>query len=183
MTGLPTDRRGTYFLFQGLLTAVLLLLFLYEYRGYEGWIVRFWSLSLLLLASLFLLKAAPADFFSLWWAQTGLFLFDAGIASVTLMWTNPHSEFYLLYILILFGAALTRSVAQSLILGIVIALLYLISAWKPHSGLPQDAEFWLKFDFLCVFTSLMAILSRDAQQTQQEQERRYQRRTIQIERL
>src|SRR5206468_5806656 len=83
MIELRTDRRATYFQFQGLLTAVLLLLFLYQYRGYEGWVLRFSCLSILLLASLVLLKAAPADFFSRWWAQTGLFLFDAAIASVT----------------------------------------------------------------------------------------------------
>src|SRR5208282_5614293 len=89
MSELRIDRRGTYFLFQALLTAVLLLLFLYQYRGFEGWVFRFSFLLTFLIASLVILKAAPADLFSRWWVQSALFLFDAGIASLTLMWTHP----------------------------------------------------------------------------------------------
>src|SRR5262249_18475293 len=118
-----------------------------------------------------------------WWAQIGLFLFDAAIASLTLIWTQPQSDFFLLYVLILFGTSLTRNSAQSVILGIMIAVLYLISAWKLRVGLPSDTQFWVKFDFLWVIKSLMAILARDSRQAQKEQDRKYQERMIQIERL
>ena len=177
------DRRHTYFLFQGLLASVLLLIFLYQYRGTAGWTFRLATLSALLGASLAALKFAPAGSFSRWWAQMALFLFDAGIISVTLIWTQSQSDFFLLYVLILFGTALTRNFTQSFILGIVILFLYLVSGWSPHSGWPGEPGFWLNFDFLCVATSLMAILSRDAQQAQRDQEHQYQERTIQVERL
>ena len=95
------DRRHTYFLFQGLLASVLLLIFLYQYRGTAGWTFRLATLSALLGASLAALKFAPAGSFSRWWAQMALFLFDAGIISVTLIWTQSQSDFFLLYVLIL----------------------------------------------------------------------------------
>ena len=183
MTRAAPDRRGIYFLFQGLLTAVLLLLFIYQSKDMLDWSSHILILVILLGGALVFLKLAPSELFSRWWVQTALFLADAGIISLTLSWTKPQSDFYLLYVLIVFGTALTRNFAQSFVLGLLTALLYLVSAWKPHVGLPSDTAFWLRFDFLCVSTSLLAILSRDTQQVRDEQERLYQARTIQIERL
>lgn len=177
------DRRGVYFLFQGLLTAVLLLLFIYQDRYSVGWLPRFWVLVTFLGSSLVFLKVAPAELFSRWWVQTALFMADAGIITLTLSWTQPQSDFFLLYVLIVFGTALTRNFMQSFLLGLLTAALYLASAWKPHVGFPSDTAFWLRFDFLCVSTSLLAILSRDTHQGRVEQENLYQQRMIQFERL
>ncbi|MEK7859662.1 MAG: ATP-binding protein [Elusimicrobiota bacterium] len=177
------DRRGIYFAFQGLLMAVLLLLFLYQYRGIEGWVERFFFLTGVLGGSLVFLRLASIETLSLWYVQAGLFLGDAALASLTLHWAQPRSDLYLIYFLIIFGTALTRNLTQSLVVALVTSLLYLLSGWSPVRGFPHDTGFWLRVHFLWVTASLLAILSRDAQQAQAEQEEKYRERLVQIERL
>jgi signal transduction histidine kinase len=102
---------------------------------------------------------------------------------VILRWTKPDSDLYLIYFLIIFGTALTRSLAQSLAMAGVTSALYLMSAWSPGSGFPHESSFWLRVNFLLVSSAFMTILSRDSRQAQREQERRYQERVVQFERL
>ncbi|MBI5630804.1 MAG: hypothetical protein HY921_07970 [Elusimicrobia bacterium] len=178
-----TDRRSTYFTFQGLMMAVLLLIFLYQYRGTEGWIARFDFLTIVLGLSLVYLRIAPLHVLGRWWFQAGLFMGDAALASLTLHWTQPQSDLYLIYFLIIFGTALTRSFTQSLLIAAVTSILYLLSAWSPSRGFPHDTGFWLRFNFLWISSALLAILSRDTQQAQSDQERKYRDRLVQVERL
>ncbi|MBI5242112.1 MAG: HAMP domain-containing histidine kinase [Elusimicrobia bacterium] len=176
-------RRGTYFAFQGLFMAVLLLIFLYQYQDFENWVPRFVFLLSVLGASLALIRTASRKALSHGWFQTALFLGDAGLASLTLHWAQPQSDLYLLYFIVIFGTALTRSFTQSFIVAMITSLLYIFSGWTPAHGFPQDTDFWLRVLFLWVTSSLMAILSRDTQQFQKEHERRYLEHTIQMERL
>jgi len=177
------ERRRTYFLFQGLFMAVLLLIFLYQYRGFEDWVTHFSFLLSALGASLVIIRLASKEFLSRRGFQTALFLGDAGLASLTLHWAQPQSDLYLLYFIVIFGTALTRSFIQSFIVALVTSVLYIFSAWSPAYGFPQDTDFWLRVIFLWVTSSLMAILSRDTRQVQHEQERRFLEHTIQMERL
>ena len=176
-------RRARYFAFQGLLAAVLLLVFVYQYRGIEGWVHRFYFLTGLSGGSLLLLQLASARTLESWYFQVGLFLGDATLASLVLHWSHPDSDFYLLYFLIIFGTALTRSLAQSVIVAVVTSALYMLSAWHPYQGLPHSAAFWSRVFFLWVTSGLMAILSRDSRQAQHEIERGHQERMVQFERL
>ncbi len=179
------QRRGTYFAFQGLLMAVLLLLFLYERRGIPGdvWALRFAVLFGIMGASLVFLRLAPQRTLERWYVQAALFLGDAALASLTLQWTEPDSSLYLIYFLIIFGTALTRSLAQSFAVAVVTSALYLFSAWHPVRGFPHETAFWLRVHFLWVTSSLLAILSRDAQAAQVEQEEQYRERLVQFERM
>ncbi|MBI3547441.1 MAG: HAMP domain-containing histidine kinase [Elusimicrobia bacterium] len=178
-----SDRRGTYFAFQGLLLAVLLLLFLYEYPKAEGWLIRFYFLLATLTISLAAIRLASNRSLGQWWFQAGLFVGDACLASLVLRWTEPQSELYLIYFLIIFGTALTRSFKQSFIVAVACSLLYLLSSWRPKLGFPDDTSFWLRVHFLWITSSLAAILSRDSQRVQRDQEQKYQERLIQIGRL
>lgn len=180
--GAVPSRRSTYFAFQGLFMTVLVLMFAYE-RGSRLQPGRLGFLAAMTLASLAALQAAPAPELESSWFQTSFFLADAALASLTLRWTQPQSDFYLLYFLIIFGTALTRDLAKSLLAALVTSLLYLASAWSPAVGLPKDTGFWLRFLMLWTSTPLLAILSRDTEQARLEQERKYQERLIQFERL
>lgn len=177
------DRRGTYFAYQGLLTAVLLLLFLYQYRVVEGWLERFGFLLAASLAMLVFLRLARLETLNRPGVQAGLFVTDAVLASLTLHWTNSHSDLYLVYFLIIFGTALTRSLGQSFVVALVTSLLYLLSAWTPSAGFPHYTGFWLRVNFLWVTSAMLAILSRDTQQARGEEEEKYRERLISIERL
>ena len=76
------DRRSVYFSFQGLLMSVLLLIFLYQYKGTEGWVERFDFLVLMLLTSMLGLRLIPAAVLGNPWFQAGLFIGDAALASL-----------------------------------------------------------------------------------------------------
>ncbi len=177
------DRRGSYFAFQGLLMAVLCLIFVYQCRDVSEWAARLSFLTIVFGSSLVFIKMAPIGILSRWYFQAGLFVGDALLASIILHWTNSDSELYLIYFLIIFGTALTRSWLQSFLVALITSGLYLLSAWRPVQGLPHETAFWLRMHFLWISSVLMAILSHDTRRTQTEAERRYQDRLVQFERL
>jgi signal transduction histidine kinase len=176
-------RRAVYFAFQGLFVAVLLLIFLYQYHGLQGWLERFLFLSAASLSSLLALRTVREETLGSWYFQVGLFMGDAVLASLVLSWTAHSSDLYLLYFFIIFGTALMRSLVQSLLVAVLTSGLYLLSAWHPDLGLPHSTGFWLRVNFLWVASILLAILSRDSRQAQGELERRHQDRLVQFERL
>ena len=162
--------------------AVLLAFFLKGYQPGEDWVHKFFLLLVILTAPLLFLRLIPKKALFLWWVQAGFFLADVGIATVILRWTGA-SDLYAVYFLIIFGTALSRSPTQSFFVAMTTSALFLAAAWRPLTGLPKDSVFWLKVLFLWVISALLAILSRDSQQAQSDEERRYQERLIQIERL
>ncbi|MGH2930288.1 MAG: histidine kinase dimerization/phospho-acceptor domain-containing protein, partial [Solirubrobacteraceae bacterium] len=175
-------RRPVYFAFQGLFMAVLLLLVLFQSTGRPD-AVNLGALAVLLGASLVLLRVAPDESLAHWWFQAGFFVGDAVAATLTLRLTQPQADLFLLYLLIVFGSALTRSARQRLFVAGAAISLYLMTGWHSHTGWPTDPEFWLRAVFLAVSAALMAVLARDARQAQEEQRRRYEERMVQIGRL
>ncbi|OGR88145.1 MAG: hypothetical protein A3J74_06795 [Elusimicrobia bacterium RIFCSPHIGHO2_02_FULL_57_9] len=175
-------RRSVYFAFQGLLMAILMLIFFYQHELQEGWPGRFAALFSFTILSLGALGAVPLAALGNWWFQAGLFIADAVFAALVLHWTGSQSDLFLIYMLIIYGTALTRSFKQSFIVALVTAALYLFSAWTP-AGLPSDSGFWLRFQFLITSTVLMAILSLDVKQVQADQEKKFHERAVQVERL
>jgi len=163
--------------------AVILLLFLYQGTGQEGWVVRLYVLLVFLGASMTLIRIAPEAALERGWFQAGLFLSDAVLASVILSWIQPRTELFLIYTLIVFGSALTRSARQSLVVACVTIALYFIAWWRPGAWIPESPVFWLRFLFLVVSAALLAILARDSKAAQDEDKRRYDERLIQVERL
>ncbi len=177
------SRRSVYFAFQGLLAAVLLLIFLYHREALSGWGTRLSWLAGLAVASLAYVEFAPDRWIFRWWAQAGLFVGDAALASLTLSWTHSQADFFLIYFLIILGTALARDLAQTVVVVVVTSGLYLASQWSPRAGLPATTGFWLRLLFLWISASLLAILSRDSERARREQEERYRDRLIQYERL
>jgi len=163
--------------------AVILLLFLYQGQGHEGWISRLFALLVCVGGSMSLIHFVPDAMLARGWFQAGLFLGDAVLATVILSWIQPRTELFLIYTLIVFGSALTRSARQSLIVAGVTIALYFIAWWRPDAWLPQSPVFWLRLLFLLVSAALLAILARDSQEAQDEDKRRYDERLIQVERL
>ncbi|MDE2509614.1 MAG: hypothetical protein KGL74_00705, partial [Elusimicrobia bacterium] len=102
-----TERRAVYFSFQGLFMAVLLLLIAFQGPGRPSETV-FGALAALLLASLLVLRLAPDRILARWWFQAGVFVGDALAATVTLRFNRPRADLFLLYLLLVFGSALTR---------------------------------------------------------------------------
>ncbi|MCM2304288.1 MAG: ATP-binding protein [Elusimicrobia bacterium] len=180
---MPPKRRAVYFAFQGLLMSVILLLFLYQGQGHVGWVSRLWLLLGYLAGTLTLIRLVPDATLARGWFQAGLFLGDAVLATVILSWIQPRTELFLIYTLIVFGSALTRSAKQSLVVAVVTIALYFIHWWQPGAWIPQSPVFWLRFLFLVVSAAVLAILARDAQMAQDEDKRRYDERLIQVERL
>ena len=176
------ERRAVYFSFQGLFMAVLLLLILFQGAGRPSQAV-FGALAALLLASLTILRLASDEVLASWWFQAGIFVGDAVAATVTLRFNRPRADLFLLYLLIVFGSALTRSARQRLVVAFAAIALYLLTGWRSSGGWPTDPEFWLRAVFLAVSAALMAVLARDARQAQDEQRRRYEERMVQIGRL
>ncbi|MBI4377394.1 MAG: hypothetical protein HY549_13220 [Elusimicrobia bacterium] len=179
----PPGRRAIYFAFQGLFMAVLLLLVIFQARSWEDWAPRFAGLALCTAAILGAVTLVPDQLLARWYFHAGLFLADAALASTTLFWTGIKSEFFLLYLLIIFGTALTRNVKQSVFVGGLTLLLYFGIALTGAHGLPHDTGFWLRSLFLVISTSLLAVLALDAQRALSEQENRYRQRSMQVERL
>ncbi len=176
-------RRGTYFAFQGLLTAVLLLLYLIEHRQGGAWGWKLAALTAILGSSLGLIHFLPAKALTRWTFTVGLFMGDSLVATLALFWARPNQDLSLIYLLIIFGAALTRDLRKSLAVAGVTSLLFLAGAWDPQRGFPSDSAFWLRFNFLWIISALLAILSRDSQQAQSDAERLYSERLISAERL
>ncbi|MFA6318610.1 MAG: HAMP domain-containing sensor histidine kinase, partial [Elusimicrobiota bacterium] len=87
------------------------------------------------------------------------------------------------FLLFVFGAALTRSLAQSMAIALVVSLLYIGSGWSPRRGLPHEAGFWVQVMFLWVLSALLAVLSRDSQKAQSSRERRLRDQVVEAERL
>ena len=177
---MPPKRRAVYFAYQGLLMAVILLLFLYQ-GPHSGW--RLFVLVSFLGGSMTLLRLVSDEVLARSWFQAGLFLADALLATVILSWIQPRNELFLIYTLIVFGSALTRNRKQSLIVASVSIALYLISWWRPDAWVPHNPVFWLRLLFLVVSAALLAILSHDTQDAQDEDKRRFDERLIQVERL
>lgn len=163
--------------------SVVLLLFLYQGPGHEGWVTRLFVLLAYLAASMTLIRVVPDPLLARGWFQAGLFLSDAVLATVILKWIQPRTELFLIYTLIVFGSALTRSARQSLVVAAVTIALYFVHWWQPGAWLPQSPVFWLRFLFLVVSAAVLAILARDSQMAQDEDKRRYDERLIQVERL
>jgi len=180
---LPPKRRAIYFAFQGLFTAVLLLLSLYQRHDLDGRMGEFTGLTVLLLGSLLLIRLISESKLARAWFSTGLFIGDAVAASVVLRWINPRPELFLLYFLVVFGSALTRNFRQSLVISSVTIVIYALSRAQSGDSLALHGNFWLRLMFLAVSAALLAILSLDTQAAQDEDKRRYDERLIQVERL
>ncbi|MEQ1918907.1 MAG: hypothetical protein ABL955_06875 [Elusimicrobiota bacterium] len=180
---MPPKRRSIYFAFQGLLMAVILLLFLYQWQGHEGWILRLLVLLACVGGSMTLIHFVPDTTLARGWFQAGLFLSDAVLATVILRWIQPRTELFLIYALIVFGSALTRSARQSLGVALVTIALYFVHWWQPDAWISHNPVFWLRVLFLVVSAAVLAILARDSQEAQDEDKRRYDERLIQVERL
>ncbi|MDD5628503.1 MAG: ATP-binding protein [Elusimicrobia bacterium] len=176
-------RRAVYFAFQGLFMAVLLLIFLYQQSDLSEWESRFLFLMLAGGGAMVFLQVVPEKVLASWYFEVGLFMGDALLASIILHWTQHGSDLYLIYFIIIFGTALLRNLAQSLIVALVTSGLYILSAWYPGRGLPHTADFWLRVNLLWVSSALLAILSRDSRQVQGDLERRHQDRLVQFGRL
>src|SRR4051812_38711102 len=140
-----TDKRSTYFVFQALLTIVLLLFFLYQRDFVLQWPLRLIGLSLVMGGMLVFLAMAPARWLQLQSVQGVWFLIDVLMSSLTLYWAHqPGSDLYVTYFLVIFGTALTESIAQSFLVALVATILYSYSSLSAANGLPQDPEFWLR---------------------------------------
>ncbi|MBI5245250.1 MAG: hypothetical protein HY922_16430 [Elusimicrobia bacterium] len=178
------DRRQAYLAFQGLLTVILLLFFLFQRTDVENWALKFFFLTGTLLGALALLRGLPAKRLAEMPIQSGLLLGDAVLASLTLYWTqNPQSDLYLTYFMIILGAALSRKLAQCFLVAVAASVFYVFSSWTPAQGLARDPAFWLRLPFLWVMAFLAALLSQDAQQIRRESERAFQGQLLQMEKL
>ncbi len=177
-----SDKRAVYFAFQGLLMAVLLLLFLYHPQQIDAWVGRFALLLVALTGSLVAIRLVPSRVLESWWFQMSLFVADAVIATLTLGWTQRNQNFFLLYFVIIFGTALIRSFRATLIVAGTCTVLYVGAEANSAEGF-RGADFWLQLNFLWVTTFLLAILSRDTRQAQRDQQQRYQGRVARLESL
>lgn len=165
------DRRWTYFVFQGLLTVIILLFFFYHRVGVAAWQGKFTLLSVAFLLSLLGLRRVDRERLTGLTVQGGIFVFDSVLASLSLYWTQePRSEIYLTYFLIIFGTALTRSLKQSFLIATVASAAYVTTAWDPGLGAVQESSFWLRLVYLWVMACFAAVLSLDARRQMQTQE-------------
>ena len=162
--------------------AVLLLLIVFQGPGRPGDAIL-GVLATLLVASLVLLRLASDGVLARWWFQAGIFVGDAVTATLTLRFMRPQADLFLLYLLLVFGSALTRSARQRLVVAGATIVLYLLTGWRSSLGWPTQSEFWLRAIFLAVSAALMAVLARDSRQAQDEERRRYEERLVQIGRL
>lgn len=162
--------------------AVLMLLFLYKGHEHAGWPRQLALLCLATAGSLAAIRLAPAPGFARGWFPAALFIGDAVLAAVVLKWAGSRPQLFLIYALIVFGSALTRSTRQSLGVAAATILLYFITRWRP-GGMPVEPDFWLKVCFLATSAALLPILAGDVTRAQEEEKRRYDERLIQVQRL
>jgi signal transduction histidine kinase len=179
---LRSERRAVYFAFQGLLMAVLMLLFLYKGHEHAGWPGRLALLVAATMVSLAAIRLAPPSGFTRGWFPAALFIGDAVLAAVVLAWAGARASLFLIYALIVFGSALTRSTRQSLGVAAATIIIYFITRWRPD-GMPMEQDFWLKVCFLATSAALLPILAGDVTRAQEEEKRRYDERLIQVQRL
>lgn len=178
------DRRWTFFVFQGLLTVIILLFFFYHRSDIPFWTGKFATLSLAFLLSLLALRRADEALLASFRVQAALFLSDAVLASLTLVWTQqPRSEIYLTYFLIIFGTALTKNLRHSFLIALVASAAYVTTAWDPGLGMVQESGFWLRLTFLWVMASFSAVLALDARAEREQSERAHQLQLRQMEQL
>ncbi|MDE2490340.1 MAG: hypothetical protein KGM24_05795 [Elusimicrobia bacterium] len=180
-TGLePARRRPVYFAFQGLFMAVLLLLVLLRPGPRDT--PALGALASLLLGSLLALRLVGDATLSREWFQSTLFVGDALVAALVIGRTRTGSDLFLLYLLLVFGSALTRSARQRLAVAGLTVVLFLATGWRGR-GWAASEEFWLRALFLAVSAALMAVLARDAGQARDDERRLYESRLVQVERL
>ncbi len=139
--------------------------------------------AVVLIASLALIRLLPAELVARGWPQTGLFIGDAAAATLILSLTGSRAQLYLIYLLIVFGSALTRSLAQRWVVAAVTIGLYLTLGRLEASGWPIRSQFWLQGLFLAVSAVLMTLLAQDSRQAEEDQRRRYEERLISVGRL
>jgi len=175
-------KRSVHFTFQGLLTAVLLLIFALQYAGTPGWQPRFAALLGFLLLPLFAIRAVSDATFQSFWFQTSYFILDAAAATYAVHWRQAAPAGYLVYFLIILSTALSRNFKQSFAVGFVSCGLFLLVGWRSHGAL-SDSSFWLRFQLLIITTCVLSVLSLDAQRIRSEEERRYKLRLVEAERL
>ncbi|TBR23368.1 hypothetical protein EPO15_06130 [bacterium] len=165
------DRRWTYFVFQGLLTVIILLFFFYHREGVSAWAAKFSTLSAAFILSLWGLRRVDSGRLTGLSVQGGIFVFDSVLASLALLWTQePRSEIYLTYFLIIFGTALTRSLRQSFLIALVASAAYVTTSWDPGLGAVQESSFWLRLVYLWVMACFAAVLSLDARRETESRE-------------
>ncbi len=160
--------------------AVLILMAMFQTSSH---VERLWPLTFLLGGSLFVLQLVDDRILSRWWFQASFFVGDALVATGVLMWLSPKADLFLLYLLLVFGSALTRSAKQRWIIAIVAIALYLVTGWRPVLGWPTNPEFWLRAVFLAVSAALMTVLASDTRKAQEDQSRRFEERLVQVGRL
>lgn len=175
------NRRVLYFVFQGLFMAVLVLLLFFQKAGGWGW--RLAIVAAVMGGGLVALRLVSEKTLASGWFPAAVFMADAGLAAITLHWRQPGSAVYLMYFLVIFGTALTRNARQSVAVGVVVSVLYLLVGWSPRHGFPAHEEFWLRFILLIVITALLAILAQDSETARRERERQYNERLVQVGRL
>lgn len=161
--------------------AVLMLLFVYRTHEHAGWPRQFNLLLAALLGSLTVIRVAPERVLASDWFPTAMFLGDALLAAAVLRWTGSGTSVFLIYALIVFGSALTRSATQSLAVAGITILLYALTSMTGRK--PLEPDFWLKICFLATSASLLPILAGDVSRAQAEEKRRFDERLIQVQRL
>jgi signal transduction histidine kinase len=179
------NRRNTYFIFQALLTVILLLFFLYRKEFILTQPVLLSVVCSLLGGILVFLAVAPTRWLEKQWVQGLWFLSDVLISSFTLYWARqPGSDLYLTYFLVIFGTALTENISHSFLVALVATLLYgYLSLRTTPGGVPTDPEFWLRLPYLWIFASFTALLTRDSRESRKQQEQSYKERLFHMERL
>lgn len=177
------ERRYIYLAFQGLLAAVLLLYLGLHRDSVAGWEWRLTLLAAALAASFVPLARLSPQRLGGPWFQAGLFVADALLASLVLLWTDSRqSDLYLTYFLIILGTALTRSFRQSLGVALAASVFYVFTVWDPESGLPAGSRFWLRVPYLWIMAFVAGAISLDSRRTQTERERAYRKRLLRMER-
>lgn len=178
------QRRSNYFIFQGLLTVILLLFFLYQRELVRGWPVYLMGLTVWLGGALVFLAKAPVSWLKRAWVQACLFLGDVLLSSLTLYWAQrPDSDLYLTYFLVIFGTALTQNMVHSFLVALLATLLYAVSAIHSVGEWTLGTEFWLRIPYLWIMAAFTALLTRDTREERQKQEHQYQERLFHMERL
>jgi len=179
-----TERRTVYFVYQGLLTIILFLFFLFERIHIVGWEGRFAFLVVAFGGMLVVLARVPMVWLTNPRVQTAWFLGDVILTSLTLQWIQqPTSDLYLIYFLVIFGTALTQNMIQSFLVAFLATLLYTYSTLRNSSGVTFQAEFWLRIPFLWIAASFTAMLSNDTRQEREREQLMYQERLFHMERL
>lgn len=166
-----SNKKSLYFVFQGLFFSMLAL-FLFFYQGGQGlalglrWAILSWGLG-----SLLFLIFSPTSLFGKWYFQSIFFIGDILAASPALLEIRQGTNLELIYLFIVLGTVLASQWKQTLAVGVIASILYVVSF---HNGKAMmGSEFWLRLEFLITATALMTILSFDAQENElKEQERR-----------